>query len=153
MPLNCAIARETAHSGKLLKLPGFAYARTHETLYAIQSLVEIWERGTGIIEPDYTKSVCEVHEDVVKHQVEHLHSLHLLQYCDLDESNQDMPTWVSDWSRPLIRFGLKYYSASGYSSSDVQFPGKGILQATGLLAATIQSVCTCRTGKTLRSIG
>jgi hypothetical protein len=65
----------------------------------------------------------------------------------LRESIEVIPTWVPNWSSPLITDPLSYVRAAGYTMPEVQFTQKGALRALGLHVATILSVDVVRLNK------
>jgi Heterokaryon incompatibility protein (HET) len=79
-----------------------------DRVYALLSIVDIGETEVGSIKPDYTKSFHDIYKDLLKHEVEDLKTLRLLQHCGLRESIEDTLTWVLDWSSPLITDLLSY---------------------------------------------
>jgi hypothetical protein len=128
------------------------YTDPKDRVYALLSMVAAEENPR--IEPDYTKSLREIYQDLFIKDVEHSKDLRLLQSCELQKSSQGIPTWVTDWSSPRSAPTLKYARAAGDSQVDICFPREGTLRVTGLHVATIQQVDVVRLqdGPTLEDI-
>ena len=103
-------------------------------------MVDIRETEICAIEPDYKRNFHDIYEDLLKHEVECLKTLRLLQYCELRESAKDLPTWVPDWSIPPLVRPLRFSEPTGYLEPEVQLTERGVLRALGLHVGTIQQV-------------
>lgn len=109
-----------------------------DRVYALLSMVTGRE---GLrIEPDYTKNLQEIYQDLFMKEIERSTDLRLLQRCELLKSTRGMPTSVVDWSIPKSAMGLRFVRTAGVTLPNLCFPGEGILRVKGLQVATIRQV-------------
>ena len=119
-------------------------------------------RNVPAMEIDYSKSVSEVYQDVVKYLINRDQNLDIL--CILsthrDENSCDLPSWVPDWRVSLSHAALKdcwdyigcKFGAGGLTHADHQpIHEYGQLRVTAYLVDTVRELLdvTCRTTEEL----
>ena len=124
-----------------------------DRVYALLSMIAVKENPR--IEPDYTKSLQEIYQDLAIKDMKQSKDLRLLQSCKMLKSTQGMPTWVTDWSIPRSAMRLRYCRAAGITKADIGFPRDGILRVKGLQVATIHQIDVVRVqeGPSIEDIG
>ena len=129
------------------------YTDPKDRVYAILSLQESPDEAIDI-EPDYEKSTSQVYQDVTLCCIDRHKSLEMLKSSGLTDRPSEMPTWALNPTTVETQFRLLSGLASGYSESEVQSRGAGILSVTGNVAATVQHVdrIECRGGSLIADI-
>jgi hypothetical protein len=113
-----------------------------DKIFALLSLVPDSEKQVGI-EPDYTKDVYEVYQDVAIKFTKWFGTLGLLQTVEMHEHLVGVPSWVPDWSTPKSTLRFTYTGVAAQAdldSKEVDFPRPGVLQATGVIVTSIKIV-------------
>ena len=108
-----------------------------DRIYAVLSVIEKFER-TSLIEPDYTKKVGQVYQDVTLEYIAHKRSIKILRSPRLGKKPSRIPTWVPDWRvkiKTMLSLGML---ASGATLSEAHFKDPGILNVTGTCVAFVQ---------------
>lgn len=115
------------------------YTDPRDRVYAILSLLD--RAGQAIrIEPDYTKRLGLVYQDLTLNYIKYSRNLHILLSSGLNDKRSEMPTWVTDWT--VVNTPTPFFKAraSGDCKSRCQYRGVGILNVTGTLSATVKHV-------------
>jgi hypothetical protein len=113
-----------------------------DRIFALLSLVPNSEKQVGI-EPDYTKDVYEVYQDVAIKFTKGFGTLKLLHTVEMHEHLVGVPSWVPDWSTPKSTLHFTYTGVAAQAdldSKEVDFPRPGVLQATGVIVTGIKIV-------------
>ncbi|KAH8665950.1 heterokaryon incompatibility protein-domain-containing protein [Tricladium varicosporioides] len=105
-----------------------------DRIYAIQSMMTVQER-LGL-EPDYSKTVLEVYQDVFLRHIDDKRYLHLLADAGITKEN-DWPTWVPNWSIPRTSVRLTGWCGSSESLAITEFKD-GELNVTGVSVTAIK---------------
>ena len=114
------------------------YRDPRDRVYAIQSLLTSTDEAL-CIEPDCEKSMSQVYQDVTLNYMAHRKDINILMSSGREDERLDSPSWVPDWTIVRKSRGRGVSLASGYSRSQEQYRGAGVLSVTGILAATVQS--------------
>lgn len=98
-----------------------------DKIYAVLNLLESKERQLHVC-PDYSMATERVYVDVARRKIERHHTLELFESCELASRTASVPSWVPDWSTPLmfhkeIHVG---WSACGFISSQSSFDRSGL---------------------------
>ena len=109
-----------------------------DRVFAVLNLVTGLEKA--VIEPNYSKSIPEVYQDLVVRHLERTANLSILTCCEIKNRMDGAPSWVPNWSVPRTCFELKTARACWKSKALAQWAGSGTLIATGAYAATIDRV-------------
>ena len=91
------------------------------------------------INPDYSQSISQVYRDVVTKQLEEFGDCKILQSCELERNQTEMPTWVPNWSIRRESMPIDLVGAAGESSAKVEFIGEEVLRVEGICTAVIDS--------------
>jgi len=113
-----------------------------DRIFALLSLVPDSEKEVGI-EPDYTKDVYEVYQDVAIKLAKWFGTLKLLHTVEMHEHLVAVPSWVPDWSTPTSTLHFTYTGVAAQAdldSQEVDFPRPSVLQATGVIVTGIKIV-------------
>jgi hypothetical protein len=113
-----------------------------DRIFALLSLIPDSEKEVGI-EPDYTKDVYEVYQDVAIKFTKWFGTLELLHTVERHEHLVGVPSWVPDWSTPKSTLHFTYTGVAAqadFDSKEVDFPRPGVLQATGVIVTGIKIV-------------
>ncbi|KAL8687732.1 MAG: hypothetical protein Q9218_006183 [Villophora microphyllina] len=110
---DCQYCGRTTLSGLLRKSLVLQSTDARDKVYALLGLAEDREE-LGIV-PDYTKSVSEIYTEVTRSVLRTTGRLDLL--CFNTNSDNDIPSWASDWSlcarRPHPLWSHQFYNAAG----------------------------------------
>ena len=113
------------------------YFDARDRVYAILSMLRKSEIPDGI-EPDYCKTTSQVYQDVALRDISHKRKIHILKACSLKDTPSDMPSWVPDWTVESMPDPFASRLASGFSYTNVQYQGAGVLSVTGVHLAIVQ---------------
>ncbi|KAK4176944.1 putative heterokaryon incompatibility protein [Triangularia setosa] len=111
-------------------------------IYANLGLLAPEYRQLGI-GPDYGKDPAAIFTDVTVRVTTKLHSLDFLESCDCFAIYLDgLPTWVPDWSSPLMQeAGMKnIWSSSAWISAQVEYLGDGVMVANVVAVSAVEEV-------------
>jgi hypothetical protein len=111
-----------------------------DRLYALLSMIHEPEIRIGI-EPDYTKSICQVYMDVVLQSLK-LRRLDILFACETRDNRANLPSWVPDLSNPFQYNNIWQPWASGNIPADARHAGGLTLEVTGVKSATVRFATT-----------
>lgn len=111
-----------------------------DRLYALLSMIREPEIRIGI-EPDYTKSICQVYMDVVLKSLD-LRRLDILFACEMRDDRANLPSWVPDLSKAFQYNHIWQPWASGNVEADARRAGGLALEVMGVKSATVRSVTT-----------
>lgn len=115
------------------------YTDPRDRIYAILSLLE--QAGKAVpIEPDYTKRLGEVYQDMAMKYINHSGNLDILMSSGLNDKPSEMPTWVTDWTASNTPEPFFRAIASRNCRPRCRYRGAGLLSVTGTLSATVQQV-------------
>ncbi|KAL2044841.1 hypothetical protein N7G274_002616 [Stereocaulon virgatum] len=111
-----------------------------DRIFALRSLLP--KEQTGVIKPDYTKSVGETYWRSMISYVVELESLDILGLCNLSDDSGGLPTWVVDWSKLSMNrtIQMRTPSAGGNSSCEANVMGTDVLEVVGAQCSTITRV-------------
>ena len=109
-----------------------------DRIYALLSLVS--DKVTIGLKPDYSKTACQVFQDVVLRALATRGKLELLTFCKLQGVSEEVPSWVPDFSTPNNCTALQNPFSCWMSKADAHYAGGGILKVIGLRSATVNSV-------------
>ena len=102
------------------------------------------------IEPDYTKTVGEVYQDVAVEHIKKGRSLGILKHCCMRDEDSELagsipywavptellvwnvPSWVPDWSMGRVSFDLPFINACSGALGFSRFDGTGVLEVLGI---------------------
>ncbi|KUJ18559.1 uncharacterized protein LY89DRAFT_732116 [Mollisia scopiformis] len=107
-----------------------------DRVFALISLLDEDSRECGI-EADYSKTTQEVYKDVVKKIVTGNFDLRLLSSYEMDEFEEQTPSWIPDWSVPKITQLLPEFSAAGWSECVVDFEEEDIMKVQGKMVDSL----------------
>jgi hypothetical protein len=82
-----------------------------DKIFALQSLIDPGETEAKI-EPDYTKKLFEVYQDVMVQFIT-TGNLQLLGAIEMHEHLEGVPSWVPDWSSPRLAEPLRPSKIAG----------------------------------------
>jgi hypothetical protein len=86
-----------------------------DRIFDLLSLLGPEDKSIGI-EPDYSKSVTQIYQDVFIKYCKKKRDLQLLQNCELVGEDTELPTWVPNWDqRALASEGFTSVRASAGS--------------------------------------
>jgi hypothetical protein len=107
-----------------------------DRVYAMLGLLQKSEREMNV-QVDYSLTTGQVYENLVLRFIDHFKSLKIVASCEMQEKPPNMPTWVPDWSIGNIADPLWVPNADAQSVAVTKYLGNGILQASGVLKATL----------------
>ncbi|XMA07805.1 hypothetical protein WAI453_000596 [Rhynchosporium graminicola] len=112
-----------------------------DRIYASLSLLHPAHQAMGIV-PDYTLTTSQVYKKAVLSFINHWNSLAILFQCELRDGPITTPTWVPDWSTATLANAISGApsNASAYFEAIIKYRGDGILNAAGVVVATIMEV-------------
>ena len=158
--VNMCDAENSKGFGDMIRGSNFcACSDPKDRIYAILSLRNEEDKRIKI-EPDYTKTTGQVYEDLVLRYIESRNLLELLRYCNVrndswagmrtwarkwlrycnlqNDRSAETPTWVPNWDVAHAAVHLPGDGrANGFSVARVVYKGRGILNVTGVISATI----------------
>ena len=113
-----------------------------DKIFAILNLAQ--ESETRGLDPDYSKPVEAVFQDLVLHYAFNLQSLKILTQCELrdDTGGIKLPTWVPDWTVPRLSDTLLFSASCSNSKPRVRYQDGKVLAATGVHVAVVRRVQT-----------
>ena len=113
-----------------------------DKIFAVLSLAHKSE--TRGLDPDYSKPVEAVFQDLVLHFTFNLHFLDILTHCELRDDlwGIELPTWVPDWTVPRLSETIQFSASCLNSKPRVRYQDGKVLAATGVHVAIIRCVQT-----------
>ncbi|KAI4183083.1 MAG: hypothetical protein L6R41_005596 [Letrouitia leprolyta] len=110
-----------------------------DRVFAVLSLVA--EKQRLGIQPDYTRTVREVFQDIVLRHIAYHRDLDILRYCSSAGEIRHLPTWVPNWSVNTQQSRWST-SADANARAHIRFVSNEVLAVTGLYITTVCGVKT-----------
>jgi Heterokaryon incompatibility protein (HET) len=107
-----------------------------DRIYATLSMLTVQERMG--FEPDYSKTVSEVYQEVLLRHIDNKRYLDLLANAGITKE-EDWPTWVPNWSIPRTSARLTGWCGGSESLAVTEFKD-GELRVTGVSVTSIKLV-------------
>jgi hypothetical protein len=134
----CDFAKGSSLTYMLKQTKHCEFSDPKDRIYALLSLVR--DEITIDLKPDYSKTACQIFQDVVLRELAKKGTLNLLTCCELQGVLEEVPSWVPDFSTPNNCNALKYACSCWRSEADAHYAGGGILKVAGVCSATVNSV-------------
>jgi hypothetical protein len=135
MLYNLCSGRQSQDFGSLLSQAKYCICSDpRDKVFALLSLSD--EKGVKI-EPDYTKSLYEVYQDVMLQFIS-ARNLRLLSTIEMHEHLEGIPSWVPDWASPRLSEALSYFQTGTGFDAVVEFQQGGILQVSCVPVTVIE---------------
>ncbi|KAK0103785.1 hypothetical protein ONS95_005787 [Cadophora gregata] len=113
------------------------YTDPRDRVYGILGLLD--EKHQLGIEPDYTKTVCEVYKDAAWKHVESTDTLEIL--CKVEFHNTEgLPSWAPDLRKPRKAIPFSLCNTSGHSLADHCDGPDGLLRVQGIPVSRISRI-------------
>lgn len=109
-----------------------------DRVFALLSLCDLADSAS--VQPDYSKDVSEVYEEMFLAQCRKVKNLVLLQGCELGCEIEGTPSWLPNWSIPTLPIDLVGMFASLYPDAVFKMVGDRTLQVCGVIVGTIQEI-------------
>ena len=101
--------------------------------------------------PDYSLSRATLYRNVAMAHISEHSELGILSHCHFSHENQDLPSWVPDWSRPskVMRSLWRFHAGAGTKMEIISNDNPNVLALRGKQVAIVAAVAA----ESVQSIG
>lgn len=122
---------------------------SRDRIYGILGMCE--DRIARRIQPNYEKNPRQIYIEFTRAFMEEYHSLDLLRFCDLATRDDNLASWIPDFTH-IVPHTTQFVYAAGESRPKFHVSNTGVLNVFGIAADRVQMVSSSKLRGTADSI-